>query len=112
MTLNETVFVECAQAFARKVFEEGGPTDSERVGYAFRRALSRHPSEEERSELLSLLERQRQRIAEGWVNAAELATGRNELPSDLPKGATPTQLAAYTVVARVLLNLDETIVKE
>ena len=30
----------------------------------------------------------------------------------LPAGATPTQLAAYTVVSRVLLNLDETITKE
>jgi hypothetical protein len=34
------------------------------------------------------------------------------LPAHLPAGTTPTQLAAYTVVSRVLLNLDETITKE
>jgi hypothetical protein len=42
----------------------------------------------------------------------ELVTGKNELPKALPPGISPTQLAAYTVVARVLLNLDETITKE
>ena len=60
----------------------------------------------------ALLTRQKERIADGWVNASELATGKQELPAKLPKGATPTQLAAYTVVSRVLLNLDETITKE
>ena len=54
----------------------------------------------------------RSRIAAGWVNANEIATGKDEPASDLPKGSTPTQVAAYTVVSRVLLNLDETITKE
>ena len=52
------------------------------------------------------------RISAGWINSYELATGKNELPAKLPAGTTPTQLAAYTVVSRVLLNLDETITKE
>src|SRR6266498_3810460 len=42
----------------------------------------------------------------------EVATGGDKAPSHLPPGVTPTQLAAYTVVSRVLLNLDETITKE
>jgi len=112
VSLNESIFVECAQNLARKTLEEGGKTDAERVIYAFRRALSRPPAEDEKQELLSLLEKQKQRIADGWVNPVEVATGESKLPSKLPAGITPTQLAAYTVVSRVLLNLDETITKE
>jgi mono/diheme cytochrome c family protein len=111
-SLNEIVFVECAQALARKTLEEGGESDSDRIIYAFRRALVRPPTADEETELLDLLEKQKVRLAEGWVNANEIATGKNEVAKDLPKGVTPTQLAAYTVVSRVLLNLDETITKE
>jgi len=112
VSLNESQFVECARALARKSLTEGGKTDADRVQYAFRRALSRPPTAEEQKELLALLEKEKQRIAEGWVNPFELATGKNERPDGLPEGATPTQLAAYVVVSRVLLNLDETITKE
>ena len=111
-SLNETVFVECAQALARKALVEGGQTDAQRVTYAFRRALSRSPTSDEKALLLSLLTKQRERIAAGWVNANLIATGKDEPAPPLPKGTTPTQLAAYTVVARVILNLDETITKE
>jgi hypothetical protein len=62
--------------------------------------------------LLALLAKQNTRIAEGWVNANEIAGGKDEPPAELPQGCTPTKLAAYTVVSRVLLNLDETITKE
>jgi len=112
VSLNETEFVECAQALARRMLVEGGRTDADRVTYAFRRALSRPPSAQERKELLALLDKERKRIAEGWVNPLELATGKDEPPTDLPGGATPAQLAAYTVVSRVVLNLDEAITKE
>ena len=104
--------LECAQALARKTLEAGGQTDSERITYAFRRALSRLPTRDEKAELLALLAKQEQRLAEGWVNANEIATGKNEAAAKLPKGATPTQLAAYTIVSRVLLSLDETLTKE
>jgi hypothetical protein len=63
-------------------------------------------------DLLALLDRQKAHLAEGWVSVPELATGKSELPAGLQKTVTPTQLAAYTVVSRGLLNLDETITKE
>jgi len=74
--------------------------------------LARQPSEDEKQELVALLNKEKQRLAEGWLNPNDIATGKNDLPSNLPQGATPAQLAAYTVVSRVLLNLDETITKE
>jgi len=112
VSLNEPLFVECSQELARKALAEGGKTDEQRLAYAFRRTLARSPLPDELQELLALLNKQKQRIADGWVNPSELATGTNVVPKNLPSGATPTQFAAYTVVSRVLLNLDETITKE
>ena len=112
VSLNEPVFVECAQFLARETLAAGGTTDAERVTYAFRRALARPPTAEERQELLALLEKQTQRLATGALSANEILSGKKDDPKNLPAGATPAQWAAYTVVARVLLNLDETISRE
>jgi hypothetical protein len=112
VSLNEPVFVECSQALARKALTEGGKTDEQRITYAFRRTLARQPQPDEMQELLALLNKEKQRIADGWVSAAEVGAGTNSVPKNVPQGTTPTQLAAYTVVSRVLLNLDETITKE
>ena len=112
VSLNEPIFVECAQNLARQILADGGATDEARVTYAFRRVLSRPPAPEEKQELQTLLDREQKRFAEGWLNPNEVATGKPATAKDLPAGTTPTQLAAYTVVARVLLNLDETITKE
>ena len=111
-SLNEPIFVECAQSLARKVLEQGGKTDANRISYAFRRVLARQPTEDEKQELLALLDKQKQRIADGWLNPADIATGKTDVPANLPPDTTPAQLAAYTVVSRVLLNLNETITKE
>ncbi len=70
------------------------------------------PTQAEKDELLDLLDRQRGRLAQGWVNPWDIAGFDQELRSTLPGDATPVQLAAWTTVARVLLNLDETITKE
>jgi hypothetical protein len=111
-TLNEPLFVECAQALASRALSEGGKTDADRVNYMFRRVLSRLPDAGERNALLGLLQRQRKRMEEGRLNPAEIATGKSD-PSALPSdGPAPTQLAAFTVVSRVVLNLDETITRE
>ena len=111
-SLNETLFIECAQGLARRMAVEGGTTDAERAVYAFRCVLSRPPTAREQQEMGGLIERQRRHIGEGWVSAGQLAAVTNPMPADLPKDTTPTQLAAYTVLSRVLLNLDEAITKE
>ena len=112
VSLNEPIFVECAQALARKTLSEGGKNDADRIRYVFRRVLARTPDAGEQQDLLELLEKERQRLADGWLNPNEIASGKSEPLKELPPGVTPTQLAAYTVVSRVVLNLDETITKE
>ena len=111
-SLNEPQFVEAARALARKSVNEGGKTDDQRITFAFRQVLSRLPQPEELKALRRLLNQQRARIAEGWLNAAEMAVGKSEPVTGLPSGVTPATLAAHTAVARALLNLDETITKE
>lgn len=110
-SLNEVLFLEAAQSLARRAIEHGAD-DRERITYAFRSCLTRSPESDELDELMQLLARQRSYIGEGWINPTELATGKSEVPKKLPGKITPTDLAAHTVVARVLLNLDETISKE
>jgi Protein of unknown function (DUF1553)/Protein of unknown function (DUF1549) len=110
-TLNETQFMEAARALAARTLRDGGTTDDQRITYAFRQVLSRKPQPAEKAELLELLGRQRRRLADGWLNAGELATGTDSAPK-LPPGTNPSQLAALTAMSRVLLNLDETITKE
>jgi mono/diheme cytochrome c family protein len=111
-SLNEVVFMDCARALAARALKEGGRTDAERITFAFRCCTSRPPAADEVAELVKLLAAERERIAKGEVNSAEVATGGKDAKDRLPAGVTAPEAAAYTVVARVLLNLDETITKE
>ncbi|MBL8168486.1 MAG: PSD1 domain-containing protein [Acidobacteria bacterium] len=111
-TLNETLFLEAARALALKTVKEGGVSDNERLLFAFRRVLARKPSVPETTELLALLTRQRDRFNAGELNPWNLATPDPDKPFLLPKGVRMDDLAAWTAVSRVLLNLDETITKE
>jgi mono/diheme cytochrome c family protein len=111
-TLNETLFMEASRALALKTLTEGGLSDASRLSYAFRRVLARKPTLQESNELLALLGRQRERFVAGEANPWNLATVDPDKSFPLPKGATMDQLAAWTAVSRVLLNLDEAITKE
>ncbi|HVJ81780.1 MAG TPA: DUF1553 domain-containing protein, partial [Planctomycetia bacterium] len=110
-TLNEEVFLECAQGLAEKTLKEGGKTDEERLRYAFRRCVARPPAAEDLADLQSLLDKQRARIKAGKMNASLVATGVKDAKPRSDGVAYP-ELAAYVVVARALLNLDETIARE
>jgi hypothetical protein len=111
-TLNEPLFLESARALALRTLKEGGKTDSDRLSYAFRLCVARTPDAQERTVLLSLLEKQEHRLSEGWLSARDLTGFALKDKSPLPPGATPAEWAAWTAVSRVLLNLDETITKE
>ncbi|MEP7339856.1 MAG: PSD1 and planctomycete cytochrome C domain-containing protein [Acidobacteriota bacterium] len=111
-TLNETLFLEAARALATKTVNEGGAADQQKAVFAFRRVLSRQPTAAELNELLALKNRQLERFASGELNPWNLATNDPDKAFALPKGVRMDELAAWTAVSRVLLNLDEAITKE
>jgi hypothetical protein len=109
--LNETIFVEAAQALALRILREGGPDDDARANHAFRLCTSRPPADGERRALLKLLASQRERLAKGELKAGDIAFSPFSKATDIPANATPNEIAAWAIVARVLLNLDETVSK-
>ncbi len=109
--LNEPIFVEAAQALALRILREGGDSDLARAEYAFQLCTARHPSPAESAELVKLLSSQRARVADGWLNPRAIASGDPATLPELPQGCTPQDAAVWTLAARVLLNLDETISK-
>jgi hypothetical protein len=108
VTLNDPVYVEAAQALARRIDREGGKTAAEKVRYGFRLCLARTAAEAEASRLAQLYEHTRARFAKNPAEARKLAT---EPLGPLPPGADPVQFAAWTAVGNVLLNLDETLMR-
>ncbi len=106
--LNDVQFFEAARKFAERVIHEAGPTPQERIGRAFRLALARPPTDSETKTLLRLYQAQRADYqADPAAAKATIAAG--EAPRD--EQIDPVELAAWTVVANCILNLDETITK-
>lgn len=104
VTLNDPVYVEAAQALARRLVKDGGASVEERTRYAFRLCLTRPPRDEEMRRLTSLFQQAKSDFAANPKEAQSMAT---EPLGPLPAGMEPTELAAWTVVSNVLLNLDE-----
>jgi hypothetical protein len=111
-SLNEPLFLECARALALTTVQKGGPNDDARLTYAVRRCLARTPSHEEAGILKELLNEQKADFSQPDAKPWELAANDPANPPALPEGVTPADLAAWTAVSRVLLNLDETITRE
>jgi hypothetical protein len=107
VTLNDPVFMEAAQGLARRIVGLGKPAN-EAIDQAYMICLSRPPSQKEQAAILSLLERIQKRLASDPERAVQLAT---DPLGDVPKGMDVTELAAWSVVSNVLLNLDEVFLK-
>ena len=108
-TLNDVTFHEAAQALALRAFKEGGANDESRLTYAYRLCTARKPDPFETKELLSLLDRQKNYFEDRTAAAVEVSSPD---PRKLPADVNLHKVAAWTMVARVLLNMDETITKE
>jgi hypothetical protein len=95
-----------------KTLSDGGTADKDRLAYAFRRCTGRQPSEKESAVMLAFLGKQVEKFTAANAKPWDLAANDPANPPKLADGITPAQAAAWTAVARMLLNLDETITKE
>lgn len=107
--LNDPTFLEAARVFATRTLQEGGQTDQSRLAWAWQRALSRPPRAEEEKLILALLQKHRNEYAADPSAAKALLTSAGAAAP--PEGLSQTELAAWFSVARVLLNLHETVTR-
>jgi hypothetical protein len=107
--LNDVTYVEAARVLAERMLTEGGSTPEARIVWAFRRATARTPDAEE----VAVLARGLAGRIEKYKSAPDLARkllSEGETRPD-PK-MDPAELAAYTMTANVILNLDEVVTRE
>ncbi|MEC8337210.1 MAG: PSD1 and planctomycete cytochrome C domain-containing protein [Planctomycetota bacterium] len=106
--LNDPTYVETARGLAERTMHEGGKSNHERITYAFRIVTGRRPTA---AESAILLEELNQRFASFKIDPQAatqlLSVGDSQADSDL----SIEELAAWTMVARLLFNLDEAITK-
>jgi len=103
--LNDEAFVEFSRALARRLFAT--PTSDERkIHIAFRLATGRLPDSAETKILVDLLAGQREAFKADPKGAALVAAGQT------PASMNDAEFAAWTIVARTVLNLDETVTRE
>ncbi|HEV3238086.1 MAG TPA: DUF1553 domain-containing protein, partial [Gemmataceae bacterium] len=107
-TLNDKAFVDCACALARRIMTEAKGNEKERAIHGFRLCVSRPPSETELDHLLKLYKNSLEKYKHD-PKAAQALINSGLAPA--PKEMDAPELAAWTVIANVLLNLDETITK-
>ncbi len=106
--MNDKQYVEAARKLAARMMKEGGATPQERLTYGFRLATARGPSAGELVVLQRSLQKQLQAFAADKAAADKLLTyGDSPKATDLD----PSEHAAWTMIANLLINLDETITK-
>jgi hypothetical protein len=106
--LNDPTYVEAARVFAERTLKEGGTSPDARIAWAFTEVVSRPPTADEARILSDLYAKHKAQYATDHESAVKLVhTGARPL---LP-GDDPVELAAWTSVARVLLNLHETVTR-
>src|SRR5262249_27320500 len=104
-TLNDPAFFDAARGLARRMIVEGGLSPSEKVEYGFHMCVARQPRPAERNRLIALYRQEQTHFENESPAARSLAGATHNIQGEV-------ECAAWTVVANVLLNLDETLTKE
>jgi hypothetical protein len=106
--LNDPTFVECSRVFAENLLAAKADSDAQRLELAFQRALSRPLKEKEKQSMLTFLAEQRTQPQDAANHPDKFIHVGN---APVPKSTNAGELAAWTQVCRVILNLHETITK-
>ena len=107
VTLNDKVYVEAAQAFARRIIKTGG-SDKEKISYLFKTSLSRKPLDAEVAIIEKLLKNRRAFYKSNPKDALSFST---KPLGDLPADIKAAEAAAWTAVCNTIMNLDEFLTK-
>ena len=106
--MNDVQHVEAARNLAQRILKEGGVDANTRVRWAWRVVTARHPEAAETQIITNVLAGHRARFAKDAEGAKQLiAFGESKADPEL----APMDLAAWTLVANLLLNLDEVVNK-
>jgi hypothetical protein len=108
VTLNDPAFLAAANGLAERILAQGGHTPAEQMSFAFEACVARQPLASELTPLLRLYEQSVARF-KNHPDSAKALAGVG-LPK-APEAASMPERAAWTVIANVLLNLDETLNK-
>ncbi len=106
--LNDPVYVEAAQALARRIMEHSQVDLKARADFALRCVLARPATAKEIAQIVELFESEKSQYQTDDDSAIQIATSELGPPK---KSYHMAELAAWTVVSNVLLNLDETLAK-
>jgi hypothetical protein len=107
--MNDVQFVEAARKLAERMMLEGGASAQSRIGYGFRLLTARLPRAPETARLLEALNSFRDRFKTNPSSAEKLLS---EGESAWNRSLAPSDLAAYSMVASLILNLDEAVTNE
>jgi hypothetical protein len=108
VTMNDPQYFEAARQLGYRMLHEAGADDAERLRYGFRLVTARPPTATESAILSETLAAERNQYKAN-TEAAQKAISAGESP--VPADVSPNDLAAYTMVANLLLNLDEVVTK-
>ena len=107
--MNDVTYIEASRVLAERMITEGGKTPNERVSFAYRLATTREPEDEEKEILLEGFYHHLDRYQNDREAALDLVSeGEHQRNQTLDVA----ELASFTVLASLILNLDETITKE
>jgi hypothetical protein len=109
VTLNDVTFVEAARGLAQRALALAGADDEARIAWMFRQCTSRELTTGERAILQARLDHLRRHFTAEPAGAERLIRVGESAPAD---GQPPAESAAWTSMALLMLNLDETLTLE